>query len=80
MEWTLKLEYRDAEGRLHSSTVTTIDRPELTNAGDLGLSHDTGKHLLWTVQMEVAAAQVRSFIAKARQCTVSATPLPSCGA
>jgi hypothetical protein len=69
MEWTLRLEHRDAEGRLHSSTVTTIDRPELTNAGDLGLSHDTGKHLLWTVQMEVASAQVRSFIAKARQCT-----------
>lgn len=69
MEWTLKLEHRDSEGTLHSSTLAKIERPELADEADLGLSHDTGKHLLWLVQMEIASAQVRSFITKARQCS-----------
>lgn len=69
MEWTLKLEHRDSEGTLHSSTLAKIERPELADEADLGLSHDTGKHLLWRVQMEIASAQVRSFVTKARQCS-----------
>lgn len=36
MEWTLKLEHRDSEGTLHSSTLATIDRPELINEAGLG--------------------------------------------
>jgi hypothetical protein len=69
MEWTLKLEHRDSEGTLHSTTLATIDRPELVDEAGLGLSHDAGKHLLWLVQMEISTAQVRSFITKARQCS-----------
>lgn len=69
MEWTLKLEHRDSEGTLHSSTLATLDRPELRDEAGLGLSHDTGKHLLWLVQMEICTAQVRSFVTKARQCS-----------
>jgi len=68
MEWTLKLEHRDSEGTLHSSTLATIDRPELIDEAGLGLTHDTGKHLLWLVQMEIATNQVRSFVARARPC------------
>lgn len=69
MEWTLKLEHRDSEGTLHSSTLATIDPPELIDESGPGMSHDTGKHPLWLIQMEVATAQVRSFIAKARRCS-----------
>jgi hypothetical protein len=69
MEWTLKLEHRDSDGTLHSSPLTTIGLPELSDAAGLGVSHDMGKHLLWLIQMEIATAQVRTFSMKARQCS-----------
>lgn len=68
MEWTLKLEHRDAEGRLHTSAVSRIDVSELNKAGDLGLSHESGKRILWAVQSEVASLQVQAFMAIARNC------------
>jgi hypothetical protein len=37
----MKLEHRDSEGTLHSSTLATLDRPELRDEAGLGLSHDT---------------------------------------
>ncbi|WP_265520075.1 hypothetical protein [Nitratireductor luteus] len=52
----MKLEHTDSDGTLHSSTLATIDRPELSDEADLGMLHDTGKHLLWLIQMEIATA------------------------
>jgi hypothetical protein len=72
MQWTLKLECRSAEGALHSITVAKIERPELLSQADLGLTLDSGKHVLRQVQAAIVADQVRSFVANARQC-------PCCG-
>jgi hypothetical protein len=72
MQWTLTLECRSAEGALHSITVAKIERPELLNEADLGLTLDSGKHVLRQVQAAIVADQVRSFVANARPC-------PCCG-
>jgi len=69
MEWTLKLERKNADGVLVSTAVAKIDRPELQSEADLGLTLDLGKHLLRQIQAMVVADQVREFIAKVRQCS-----------
>jgi hypothetical protein len=45
MEWILKLEYKDSQGVLISTTAAKIDRPELQSETYLGLTFDLGTHL-----------------------------------
>ena len=68
MNWVVKLERIDEAGNLESAIVGYVERPDLASAGDLGLTHDDGKHLIGRLQAEIASDQVRALIAKARPC------------
>ena len=69
MNWTVKLERIDEAGKLQSTIVGYVERPDLTSEADLGLTHDDGKYLIQRLQVGIAQDQVDALIARARSCS-----------